>query len=157
MNYLNISRRCFVYTSIIGMCYTKLTNGKHVRKRVKQEEVVDDTKVFKRSKLQSPHCPRLPSCDRPRTKDGVSLTPMTMRIGRQMENHIQLNDPKYRANMRFTIQRKRRPFLLKDLGVRTAPSLMTGGSRPLVSPGDEIRVGGSVLKVIALNQERSQS
>ncbi len=131
------------------------------KNRVKPEELVDDTKVFKRTKLQSPPPPQIAVVviDGPDQGREFLLTPMTMKIGRQLENHIQLNDPQVsREHAVLQYHPKKKAFLLKDLGSTNGTYCNNRRiETTFVSPGDEIKVGGSVLKVIALHQERSQS
>ncbi|NLW55492.1 MAG: FHA domain-containing protein [Firmicutes bacterium] len=129
--------------------------------QAKQEELTDDTKVFKRAKLKSPPLPQvaLVVIDGPDQGREFLLAPITMRIGRQMENHIQLNDPQVsREHAVLQYHPKKKAFLLKDLGSTNGTFFNDQRiEATFVSPGDEIKVGGSVLKVLALDQERSQS
>ncbi len=131
------------------------------KNRVNPEELVDDTKVFKRSKLQTPPLPQIAVVviDGPDKGREFLLTPMTMKIGRQMENHIQLNDPQVsREHAILQYHPKKKAFLLKDLGSTNGTYCNNRRiEATFISPGDEVKVGGSVLKVIALHQERPQS
>lgn len=129
-----------------------------VKNKVKREELSDDTKVFTSIKNNSTSQPQiaLVVIDGPDQGREFLLAPMAVRIGRQVENHIQLNDPKVsRDHAVLQYYPKKRAFLLKDLGSTNGTFFNNRRiETTFVFPGDEIRVGGSVLKVLALRQER---
>jgi pSer/pThr/pTyr-binding forkhead associated (FHA) protein len=123
-----------------------------------QATIGDETKVFARIKDQST-VPSLalvvtagPDCGRE-----FLLTPMNVKIGRQAQSHIQLKDPKVsREHAVLQYHGRKRAFLLKDL--ESTNGTFYNNQRitsTFISPGAEIRLGESVLKVMALGEKNS--
>ena len=116
-----------------------------------------DTKVFARVKHYRAARPSLalvvvagPDCGRE-----FLLAPMNVKIGRQAQSHIRLKDAKVsREHAVLQYQAKKRAFLLKDLGSTNGTFYNNCRiSSTFISPGGEIRLGETVLKVIALGQK----
>lgn len=135
------------------------------KKKQGQEQVVtgdqgpvngDETKVFARIKNRSA-APSLalvvtagPDCGRE-----FLLAPMNVKIGRQAQSHIQLKDPKVsREHAVLQYNEKKRAFLLKDLGSTNGTFYNNRRiTSTYIAPGAEIRLGESVLKVMALGEK----
>lgn len=85
------------------------------------------------------------------------LAPLTVKIGRQMQSHIRLKDPKVsREHAVLQYHAKKQTFLLRDLGSTNGTFCNNHRiTSTFVSPGDEIRFGESVLKVIALEKKKN--
>lgn len=122
-----------------------------------QENPVEETKVFKRikgkrtKKLQL----ALVVISGPDQGREFLLAPINIKIGRRAENYIKLNDPKVsreHAILEYSFLKK--TFLLKDLGSTNGTYCNNQRiENTFIFPGDEIRVGESVLKVISLQKE----
>lgn len=117
----------------------------------------DDTKVFARIKRANAAQPAMalvvvagPDCGRE-----FLLAPMNVKIGRQAQNHIRLKDAKVsREHAVLQYQAKKKTFLLKDLGSTNGTFYNDCRiSSTLIAPGGEIRLGETVLKVVALGQK----
>ncbi len=118
----------------------------------------EDTKVFARTKRFRVTRPSLalvvvagPDCGRE-----FLLAPMNVRIGRQAQSHIRLKDVKVsREHAVLQYQTQKDAFLLKDLGSTNGTFYNNCRiSSTVISPGGEIRLGETVLKVIALGQKK---
>ncbi|NLM36818.1 MAG: FHA domain-containing protein [Firmicutes bacterium] len=83
------------------------------------------------------------------------LAPMNVKIGRQAQNHIRLKDAKVsREHAVLQYQAKKRTFLLRDLGSTNGTFYNNCRiSSTLIAPGGEIRLGETVLRVIALREK----
>ncbi len=123
----------------------------------KQEDLVEETKVFKRIKGKRTKKLQLALVVISGSDQGREflLPPITIKIGRRDENYIKLNDPKVsreHAVLEYSFLKK--TFLLKDLGSTNGTYCNNQRiENTFVFPGDEIRVGESVLKVISLQRE----
>lgn len=116
----------------------------------------DETKVFARIKDRS----AAPSLALVVTKGPDAgreflLAPMNVKIGRQAQSHIQLKDPKVsREHAVLQYYGKKRAFLLKDLGSTNGTFYNNRRvTSTFIAPGAEIRLGESVLKVMALGEK----
>lgn len=118
----------------------------------------EDTKVFARTKRFRATRPSLalvvvagPDCGRE-----FLLAPMNVRIGRQAQSHIRLKDVKVsREHAVLQYQTQKDAFLLKYLGSTNGTFYNNCRiSSTVISPGGEIRLGETVLKVIALGQKK---
>ena len=85
------------------------------------------------------------------------LAPMNVKIGRQAQSHIQLKDPKVsRDHAVLQYYGSKRAFLLKDLGSTNGTFYNNRRiTSTFIAPGAEIRLGESVLKVMALGDKKS--
>ena len=81
---------------------------------------------------------------------------MNVRIGRQAQSHIRLKDVKVsREHAVLQYQTQKTLFLPKDLGSTNGTFYNNCRiSSTVISPGGEIRLGETVLKVIALGQKK---
>lgn len=116
----------------------------------------DETKVFAKIKDRRT-APSLalvvtegPDCGRE-----FLLTPMNVKIGRQAQSHIRLKDPKVsREHAVLQYYGKKRAFLLRDLGSTNGTFYNNRRiTSTFIAPDAEIRIGESVLKVIALGEK----
>jgi len=116
----------------------------------------DETKVFAkiRDRCAAPSLALVvtagPDCGRE-----FLLAPMNVKIGRQAQSHIQLKDPKVsREHAVLQYYGRKRAFLLKDLGSTNGTFYNNRRiTSTFIAPGAEIRLGESVLKVMALGEK----
>ncbi|HBG16620.1 MAG TPA: hypothetical protein DDW93_07540 [Firmicutes bacterium] len=120
----------------------------------------EETKVFKRIKGNYPPQPQLAVVviDGPDQGREFLLAPNTVKIGRQAECHIQLNDPKVsRDHAVLQYYPKKKAFLLRDLGSTNGTFFNNQRiDTTFIFPGAEIRTGETVLKVLALSKKRAK-
>ena len=116
-----------------------------------------DTKTFARVKRFRAAQPSMalvvvagPDCGRE-----FLLAPMNVKIGRQAQSHVRLKDVKVsREHAVLQYHAQKHTFLLKDLGSTNGTFYNNCRiSSILISPGGEIRLGETVLKVVALGQK----
>ncbi len=117
----------------------------------------DDTKVFARIKpcrVTRPAMALVVVAGPDRGREFL-LAPMNVKIGRQAQSHIRLKDAKVsREHAVLQYQAKKQTFLLKDLGSTNGTFYNNCRiSRILIAPCGEIRLGETVLKVIALGHK----
>ncbi|HEY8392956.1 MAG TPA: FHA domain-containing protein [Capillibacterium sp.] len=118
----------------------------------------DETKVFARMKDRC----AAPSLALVVTKGPDAgreflLAPMNVKIGRQAQSHIQLKDPKVsREHAVLQYYGRKRAFLLKDLGSTNGTYYNNRRITSIfIAPGAEIRLGESVLRVMALGEKKT--
>lgn len=82
------------------------------------------------------------------------LAPSKMKIGRQVDNYIKLQDPKVsREHALLEYNSGRKSYIIKDLGSTNGTFINERRVKVrMIIPGDEIRVGDSTLKVVALEK-----
>lgn len=132
-----------------------------VKTKADLEKKEDDTKVFARIRHGRPAQPAMalvvvegPDCGRE-----FLLAPINVKIGRHAQSHIRLKDAKIsREHAVLQYQAKKQTFLLKDLGSTNGTFYNNCRiSSTLISPGAEIRLGETVLKVVALGKNLPES
>jgi pSer/pThr/pTyr-binding forkhead associated (FHA) protein len=125
------------------------------QERVKN--TVHDTKVFALKRDGRASLPSMalvvikgPDCGRE-----FLLTPMTIKIGRGTPSHIRLTDSNVsRDHAVLQYHPKKRTFLLKDVGSTNGTFYNNQRINSIfIAPEAEIRLGESILKVLALSKE----
>jgi pSer/pThr/pTyr-binding forkhead associated (FHA) protein len=129
---------------------------KKVKTQKQVKNTVHDTKVFALKKDRRAALPSmaLVVIKGPDSGREFLLTPMTVKIGRGTQSHIQLKDSNVsRDHAVLEYHPKKRTFLLKDVGSTNGTFYNNQRiTSRFIAPEAEIRIGESVLKVLVLGK-----
>ncbi|HBL36954.1 MAG TPA: hypothetical protein DDZ55_09120 [Firmicutes bacterium] len=130
---------------------------KKVETQEQVKDTIDQTKVFAMEKDRRTNQPSmaLVVIKGPDSGREFLLAPMTVKIGRRAQSHIQLKDSNVsRDHAVLQYYPKKRTFLLKDLGSTNGTFYNNQRITSIfIAPEAEIGLGESVLKVLALGKE----